>query len=255
MTLHLDPNSEQHQGNWLEQVDDASGIVLRRMVVGPLATNCFAITPITGGGTILIDPGDDARTILNGVSDLDVRLIVLTHAHFDHVLALAEVADALGTPIAAHPADAPVWPHELAHLQKFGHFDAGTATTQLLARGCALCPAPDTVEWDGRVDRLLRHGDRIELGLLGCTALHTPGHTPGGLSLLVGRHVFTGDTLFPGGPGLTGWPLSDFPTIIESIRTRLLSLDPATAVHPGHGPSTTIAAQRPQLDEWIRRGW
>jgi glyoxylase-like metal-dependent hydrolase (beta-lactamase superfamily II) len=85
--------------------------------------------------------------------------------------------------------------------------------------------------------------------------VHTPGHTPGGISLLAGRHVLTGDTLFPGGPGLTGWPLSDFATIIDSIRDGLFALPDDTVVLPGHGRSTTIGTERPHLDDWIARNW
>jgi hydroxyacylglutathione hydrolase len=148
-----------------------------------------------------------------------------------------------------------VWPGELAHLRQHGHFDAGTATTDLLAAGCSLCPTPGHVLWDGQVDLLLRDNGTLPLEGLDCRALLTPGHTPGGICLRIGDHVLTGDTLFPGGPGLTGWPLSDFDTVIASIRDRLFTLPDATLVHPGHGRSTSIGAERPSLKEWIARGW
>jgi hydroxyacylglutathione hydrolase len=180
---------------------------------------------------------------------------VLTHAHWDHVLGLPDLAEALGIPVLAHPDDAPVWPHELDHLARHGRWDAGTATADLLAAGRTLRPPTEQRLWDGVPDRHVRHGDQVPFGDHALTVLHTPGHTPGGLSLLVADHLFTGDTLFPGGPGLTGWPLSDFPTIISSIRSRLLPLPDTTRVHPGHGPDTTIGAERPALPEWIRRGW
>ncbi|MDQ3739239.1 MAG: MBL fold metallo-hydrolase [Actinomycetota bacterium] len=240
---------------WSELVDDDRGILLRRVVVGPLRTNCYVITSIPGQQSIVVDPGDDAAAILDAVADVDVGLIVLTHAHFDHVQALAEVAETLGAPIAAHPDDAPVWPHELDHLHRYGHFDAGTATADLLAAGCSLCPPPAQPPWDGRVDRLLRHGDVINVDRLAIATLHTPGHTPGGLSLHLPGQVLTGDTLFPGGPGLTGWPLSDFTTILESIEHILLTLPPATIVHPGHGHPTTISTELPHLTGWAARGW
>ena len=113
---------------------------------------------------MLIDPGAEAGTILDGVSDMNVSMIVLTHAHFDHVEALTEVADSLGAPIAAHPADAPVWPRELQHLRIHGHFNAGTATADLLASGCRRCLQPGTAEWDGRVDQRPLLSDWIERG-------------------------------------------------------------------------------------------
>jgi hydroxyacylglutathione hydrolase len=240
---------------WTEIAEPRSDLLLRRIVVGPLSTNCYLVGSQTTGRGVLIDPGAEAATILDAVADMDISMIVLTHAHFDHVEALAEVASSLGARIAAHPADAPVWPHELQHLRTHGHFDAGTATADLLASGCPLCPAPGALEWDGRVDRVFCDGETIAVGGSTCRILHTPGHTPGGLSVLVEGHVLTGDTLFPGGPGLTGWPLSDFPTIIASVRDRLFSLPDATLVHPGHGPSTDVGSQRPLLPLWVERGW
>lgn len=109
--------------------------------------------------------------------------------------------------------------------------------------------------WDGTVDTGLAHGDVLRAGGLELTVLHTPGHTPGGICLRAGGHVLTGDTLFPGGPGLTGWPFSDFETIIRSIRARLFALSPDTVVHPGHGASSTIGHEAPHLDQWVARGW
>jgi glyoxylase-like metal-dependent hydrolase (beta-lactamase superfamily II) len=240
---------------WDEIVDEAAGVLLRRIVVGPLATNCYVVTSLASRQTLLVDPGADAQTLLDVVRDLDVRMIVLTHTHFDHVEAVAEVADDLGLPIAAHPDDAPVWPRELEHLRQHGHFDAGTATADLLASGCPLCPEPGRMAWDGRVDLLLRDHSTITLDGLDCHVLHTPGHTPGGICIRLKGHLLTGDTVFPGGPGLTGWPLSDFSTIIASIREKLFVLPAATLVHPGHGHSTTIGTEQPCLDAWIERGW
>jgi len=106
----------------------------------------------------------------------------------------------------------------------------------------------------------LRDGDILQAGPLTAHVLHTAGHSPGGLSLYLSGgaghpgHVLTGDTLFPGGPGLTGWPLSDFPTILASVR-RLLDLPARTVVHPGHGPDTTVGTERPALPSWAARGW
>ncbi len=238
----------------LEIVDDAAGIVIRRVVVGPLATNCWIIASTTGADAIVVDPGDEPQRLLDATADVDVTAVVLSHSHWDHVLALPTVADAWGCAVHLHPADAPVWPNELAHLHTHGHFDAGTATAELLACGCRLAPDPAARRWTGTV-RPLRDGQRLALDGRRITVVHTPGHTPGGVSLVCGNHVLTGDTLFPGGPGLTGWPLSDFPTIIDSIRTRLFTLPGDTHVHPGHGASTTIATERPHLRAWIRRGW
>ena len=238
-----------------EIVDDADGVVLRRVVVGPLATNCWIVVDARDRRAVVVDPGDEPLRILDACADLDVRAVLLTHTHWDHVLALPDVADALGVDVLAHPGDRPVWPHECQHLHRHGHFDAGTATDRLLGAGVHLGPSAGRALWAGRTTDV-GHGDRIPVGdHVTLTVLHTPGHTPGGISVRAGRHVLTGDTLFPGGPGLTGWPLSDFPTIIDSIRRTLFALPDRTTVHPGHGESTMIGAERPHLDAWIRRGW
>lgn len=221
---------------------------LRRIVVGPLATNCWVVHPAGDRRALVVDPGDEPDRVRAAVADLDVLAVVLTHAHWDHVLAVP----ALGAPVLAHPDDAAVWPHELATLDQLGHWDAGTATTDLLAGGHPL--RPTAPPWDGQLDGNLVDGQVIALGALTVEVLHTPGHTPGGLSLHVDGHLLSGDTLFPGGPGLTGWPLSDFPTIMGSVR-RLAALPARTAVHPGHGASTTIGAERPHLHRWEQRGW
>jgi hydroxyacylglutathione hydrolase len=236
-----------------------SDVVVRRIVVGPLETNCWVVHADDSAQALLVDPGDEPERILAAVAELEVTAIVLSHAHFDHVLAVREVAQTVGAPVLAHSDDAPVWPHELDVLARNGSFDAGTATADLLAAGHPLRPDPRVAIWDGRVDRHVGDRDVLPVGPLRVQVLHTPGHTPGGISLVLPGgagpgHVLTGDTLFPGGPGLTGWPLSDFPTILSSVR-RLLDLPADTVVHPGHGPDTTVAAERPALASWAARGW
>lgn len=227
---------------------------VRRVVVGPLATNCWVIHAPGDHHALLVDPGDEPDTILAALGDLEVTAIVLTHTHWDHVLAVPALAGRLGVPVLAHPADAPVWPHELTTLRRTGHWDAGTATTELLSAGQRLQPPREAPLWDGAPDGHLADGQHLHAGPLDVTVLHTPGHTPGGVSLLTAGHLLTGDTLFPGGPGLTGWPLSDFPTIMTAVR-RLLALPTDTVIHPGHGPDTTIARERPHIEQWQARGW
>jgi glyoxylase-like metal-dependent hydrolase (beta-lactamase superfamily II) len=222
---------------------------LRRVVVGVLETNCWIVS--AGGEALVVDPGDQPERVLAATEGLHVTAILLTHAHFDHVLAVPALVDAWQVPVLAHPAEAPVWPHELATVRRDGHWDAGTATTELLAADPARLAPPDRL-WDGAFTPV--DEGELPIGPRTARVLHTPGHTPGGLSLLLDGHLLTGDTLFPGGPGLTGPPLSDFPTIIDSVRTRL-RLPGGTRVHPGHGPDTTVAAERPHLADWIARGW
>ena len=146
--------------------------------------------------------------------------IVCTHGHNDHINAAAALAEATGAPILLHPADRMLWDHIYPERP------------------------PDAELHDGQV---------LTVGTVFLEVLHTPGHSPGGVSLhdAAGGVVFSGDTLFEGGPGATGRSFSDFGTIIESIRTRLLVLPGTTVVHTGHGPSTTIATEAPHIDEWI----
>lgn len=223
--------------------------VLRRVVVGVLATNCWIVHAEGHREALVVDPGAEPQRVLDAVADLDVVAVALTHQHFDHVLAVPEIVEALDVPVLAHRGDAPVWPHELATLRRDGHWDAGTATAELLARDPTALSGRS--RWDGAT---LPLPEILQVGPLDVTVRHTPGHTPGGVSLVLPGHVLTGDTLFPGGPGLTGPPLSDFGAIISSV-AELLRLPGDTRVHPGHGRDTTIGAERPSLPAWKARGW
>ncbi|GAB2692410.1 MBL fold metallo-hydrolase [Nocardia thraciensis] len=176
----------------------------------------------TDDEAVVIDAAHDPAPIIDAVAGRTVTAVVCTHAHNDHINAAPEVAAAVGAPIWLHPADNVLWR--------------------------AVHPAVDY--------RPLAHGQRIPVGDTDIRVLHTPGHAPGCCCLYLAAEevVFTGDTLFSGGPGATGRSYSHFPTIIESIRTRLLTLPAATIVHTGHGDSTTIGAEAPHLTEWIKRG-
>jgi glyoxylase-like metal-dependent hydrolase (beta-lactamase superfamily II) len=165
---------------------------------------------------VVIDAPHDADAILALVGERRLKAIVCTHAHDDHVRVAPEVRERAGAPILLHPAERPLW--ELTH--------------------------PDLL-WD--VD--LSDGQRIEVSGTTLTVLHTPGHAPGAICLYAADLdcVFTGDTLFQGGPGATGRSFSDADLIVESIQARLLTLPDGTVVHTGHGPDTTIAAERAAL--------
>lgn len=180
---------------------------------------------IVGNDTevIVIDPAHDPAAIAAAVGDRRTLVILLTHGHDDHIRAARETAELLDAPLHLHPADRMLW-------------DAVYPDT-----------APDLEIVDGS-----------EYVVAGATiaARHTPGHSPGSTSFVVPAlaAVFTGDTLFQGGPGATGRSYSDFPTIIQSIRGQLLVLPDDTVVYTGHGDTTTIGAEAPHLDEWIARG-
>ena len=181
--------------------------------------NIWIITDVDGDGVWIIDAAHDAATILDAVDGRRVLGVVCTHGHNDHVNVAPALADATGAPIYLHPDDLALW---------------------------------DMVHPTRRPDRELTDGQTIA----SMTVLHTPGHTPGGCCLHVesAHTVFSGDTLFNGGPGATGRSFSDFSTIIDSIQSRLLVLEPQTVVLTGHGDPTTIGAEAPHLDEWLARG-
>ena len=171
---------------------------------------------------VVVDAAHDHEPIVAAVGGRTVVAIVCTHGHNDHVNAALALADAVGAPVALHPDDRMLW---------------------------------DVVHPDRAPDRPLTDGDVVRVAGVDLEVLHTPGHSPGGICLHDrGTTLFSGDTLFAGGPGATGRSHSDFPTIIDSIRDRLLVLPPETVVHTGHGPATTIGAEAPHLGAWIARG-
>ncbi|MTD15339.1 MBL fold metallo-hydrolase [Nakamurella sp. YIM 132087] len=172
---------------------------------------------------LVIDAAHDADAIAAAIGDRKVVAILSTHGHDDHIDAAPELAARTGAPILLHPADAPLW--GMKHQ-------------------------------DRRPDADLTDGQVIAVADVEGTVLHTPGHSPGAVcvSFPALGVVFSGDTLFNGGPGATGRSFSDFPTIIESISSRLLSLPDDTVVHTGHGDDTSIGAEAPHLDDWVVRG-
>jgi glyoxylase-like metal-dependent hydrolase (beta-lactamase superfamily II) len=172
---------------------------------------------------VVIDAPHDVDAIMDAVGDRRVTAIVCTHAHDDHVRYAPELADRTGAPMLLHPDDAPVW--QLTH--------------------------PDRTP-----DGDLASGQVISVAGVQLQVHHTPGHAPGAVCLYCPELgvLFTGDTLFAGGPGATGRSFSDFPTIVASIDALLAALPPETVVHTGHGDSTTLGAEAPHRQEWLDRG-
>ncbi len=196
---------------------DATGVEIHEVVVGPVDNNVFVLRCTETGDAVLLDAANEHERLLELCQRLGVRRVLETHGHWDHIQAVPQLRDA-GYSVGVTAADA------------------------------AMLPSYDEVLEDESV---------IDVGRIRLHTIATPGHTPGSMCFLVEGHpvLFSGDTLFPGGPGNTTFEGGDFPTIIESLDRRLLTLPADTLVLPGHGKPTTIGAERPHLQEWIDRGW
>ncbi len=202
-------------------------MILKGLEVGPFFSNCFVVGWEATRDGMIIDPGAESGRILKTVEELglSVKIIVATHMHADHIGALAEVKEATGAEFAVHESE--------------GSKRATNALNQMLGSllgGSFRTPSPP--------DRLLRHGDTVEVGDLSFKVLHTPGHSPGGLSLLGYGVVFCGDTLFNYSIGRTDFPGGDYRQLMQSIHSELMVLPDDTRVLCGHGPETTIGFER-----------
>lgn len=194
---------------------EGDDLIVRKIEVGSMENNVYVLECPETHEALLIDGCFEPDKIIEGCEGAKVVAIVQTHGHMDHVQALAELKDQLQVPVHAHPGE----------------------------------------EYPVEIDHALSDGDTITFGARDVRVLHTPGHTAGGICLHTGKHLISGDTLFPGGPGNTWGDKAAFDQIIESISTKLFVLPNDTAVYPGHGNDTTIGSEKPHLKEWIDRGW
>jgi len=198
-------------------------VILERLVVGPLASNCYIVGSEMTKDGMIVDPGDEGERILEKVKDLqlDIKYILLTHGHFDHIGAVKDVSEATGAEICIHPDD-------VGYLQ--GKYESNFFTISY--------PAASSPK------RLINDGDEIKIDDLTFLVLHTPGHTPGGICLLGQGVVFTGDTLFNHSIGRSDLPGGSSNQLINSLHAKLMILPDETMVYPGHGPETKIGMER-----------
>ncbi|GAA5067959.1 glyoxylase-like metal-dependent hydrolase (beta-lactamase superfamily II) [Thermocatellispora tengchongensis] len=200
-------------------VRELPDLTISKIEVGDFGNNAYLLRCTETGDGLLIDAAAEPERLLALIGDRPISKIVTTHRHQDHWMALEDVARATGATVIAHPLDAP----EL--------------------------PVP--------VDQQVEHGDRITVGVVTLEVIHLRGHTPGSIALLYqDGHIFTGDSLFPGGVGNTQKDPARFAQLFGDVKERVFDrLPDHTWVYPGHGKDTTLGAERPSLPEWEARGW
>jgi len=202
-------------------------MLLKALELGPFLANCYIVGSEKTKEGLILDPVAEAETIMKNVRQLGltIKLIIATHSHPDHIMALSEVKEETGAPFAMHEAESA------------GMIASGMARVMGLFMSGSAEPLP-------KPDMPLNDGDTIGLGDLSFTVLHTPGHSPGGISLYGHGVVFVGDTLFNLSIGRTDFPGCSHQQLIDSINSKLMTLPDETVVYPGHGPQTTILAER-----------
>ena len=193
---------------------DDGEIRIKKLIIPPYSNNCYIVACPTTGEAVIIDTPGAAARILSESKKLQIRYIIITHTHSDHVGAFTTIRKTLGVPAAVHAAEA------------------------------ANLPFP--------ADLLLEGGEKINFGTLSLVVLYTPGHSPGSICLYTNGYLFPGDTLFPGGPGNTPNPKA-FKQITESITQKLFTLPDNTKVYPGHGPATTIGQEKQKFASFSSR--
>ena len=202
---------------------DLAGLTVNKLAVSEMANNAYLLTCTATGDSVLVDAAAEPEALRALIGDARLTAVVTTHGHWDHHRALPEVVASSGAATMAHPADAGDLPVPVSHP--------------------------------------VEHGDTVSVGDQVLDVVHLRGHTPGSIALVwrggeAGTHVFTGDSLFPGGVGNTQQDAARFTQLVDDVEERLFgTLPDDTWVYPGHGKDTTIGAERPHLSEWRARGW
>ena len=189
-------------------------IQIKKLELGPYTTNCYIVVCPKTRESVIIDTPAEVAKILAAAKGTTVKYILITHTHSDHLEAFQQVRSATGAPVGVHPLEAAGLP--------------------------------------SRPDLLLEDGDAVSFGAVSLKAIHTPGHSPGSICLLSGKHLFSGDTLFPGGPGHTA-STAALVQILDSIARRLFALPDDTLVYPGHGPDTVLGKERKEYSIFAHR--
>ena len=194
------------------------------LAVGPIGVNCYILKDDSSNEGIVIDAGGNADKILSVINkeDIDVKMLVLTHGHFDHIGAVDELREELNVPLAVHEAD--------AQMITDGRLNLSAFVGELMEKKPA--------------DIMLHDGDTVSFGRCSLKVISTPGHTPGGICLYGGGALFSGDTLFAGSVGRTDFPGSSTDDILDSVRNKLAEVSDDTEVFPGHGPATAMGIER-----------
>ncbi len=207
-------------------------MIIRKIQVGMTQTNCYIVGCEETQQGAVIDPGGEGKYVLQAIeqSGLDIRYVLITHAHFDHIGASASVVEAAGAQLALHPEDKPL-------LESGGGASRWGVSVEP-------CPVPDV---------MLSDGDVIEVGTLSFEVLHTPGHSPGGVTFYEADQgvAFDGDVLFESGVGRTDLPGGNREMLMHSIKEVLFTLPDETEIYSGHGPKTTIGQEK-RSNPWVR---
>lgn len=199
-------------------------MIFDKLILGPLGASCFVIGDEKTGHGLVIDPGDELNTITTTLTkhNLTLKYILITHGHVDHITQVSPLKDATGATTIMHKADHFLLSHASVQAMMFGLPDPGKPV----------------------VDKFVDEGDVIEMDGVRLDVLHTPGHSPGSITFKLPDDLIVGDLIFAGSIGRTDLPGGDYDTLIQSVKSKIFTLDEGMKIHPGHGPATTVGHEK-----------